>query len=135
MASNKQVLNLKLALDELKIPFYAADVENVEYKHLSNFLAALIELINYPDDIENVIKYIKHPYTGLSPDEQDELVEFYRSRGFKGYEAFDASKYSKNFNPGILEFSELSSDDEAEDELPPPPKSPFSKLPLELLTK
>ena len=29
----------------------------------------------------------------------------------------------------------VESDDEAEDELPPPPKSSFSKLPLELLTK
>lgn len=116
LASNKQVLNLKLALEELEIPFYAADIDNVEYKHLSGFLRALIELIKYPDDIENVIKYIKQPYVGLTPDEQDELIEFYRSRGFRGFDAFEASKYSKNFNPGILEFSELSSDEEAEDD-------------------
>ena len=116
LASNEQTLNMKLALDELDIPFYATDVDNVEYKHLSNFLAALIELIKYPDNIENVIKYIKQPYAGLTPDEQDELIEFYRSRGFSGFDAFDASKYSKSFNPGILEFSELSSDEEAEDD-------------------
>lgn len=116
LASTEQTLNMKLALDELDIPFYAADVDNVEYKHLSNFLTALIELIKYPDNIENVIKYIKHPYAGLTPDEEDELIEFYRSRGFRGFDAFDSSKYSKNFNPGILEFSELSSDEEAEDD-------------------
>ena len=106
LASSSQQLNMRLALEELGLPYYTQDMGNLDYALLENYLHALFEFLKYPDDFNLLIAYLKNSYTGLSPEEQDELIDFYYSRAFSTNDVFNCEKYLEEYKPGKL--AELS---------------------------
>lgn len=116
LASPRQQLNMRLALEELSLPFYTQDPGKLDYALFENYVKRLIDIIRYPDDFSMVIEYIKNPYSGLEPLEQDQLIDFWLARGFEGYEVWTDEKYQDLYRPGELSVNvEIAEDEDVEE--------------------
>lgn len=115
LASKDQELNMKLALEELNLPFYNQERSELDYALLENFIRALIDVLKYPDDLNYLIYYLKHPYANLSPEEQDLLIDFFLSKGFKAYDVFKVENYETASNKDKLLALKSKSLDSLED--------------------
>ncbi len=112
LASPSQALSMRIALEELNLPFYMQDTGDLDYALLDSYLKGFLNMIKYPDDLSMIINYVKNPYSGLNPEEQDDLIDFWHSRAFEGYEIWEEQKYAHVYRPGELNLNIYEDEDE-----------------------
>lgn len=107
-------LEMQLALRELTIPFYTADVLQDAPGALQRFLSALAHQLRFGWEREHLLPLLRSPYLGLSPEECDQLENFWLSRGMRGDLIWAPERYSVRWQPQTAAPLEAETADEEE---------------------